>query len=200
MVNPSAGAEATRLEVMVAQLKPPPAVEAPPPAPTSRRLAWLLAGIVVLAGAGIGFKLMSGSGQLAATVVAQPPGSADIGTATAGVPAAVFAPAPPALAASKAAATATAVAAAKKTANEKDKLTKQVQSKTASPLAASAEPSVHAAPEASVSPRQACEERMLIGFQNCMAAQCAKPAFVNHPLCVERRAIEQRRRDADQSR
>jgi hypothetical protein len=39
---------------------------------------------------------------------------------------------------------------------------------------------------------------MLIGFQICMSEQCAKPAFTNHPVCVERRAMEQRRRDAEQ--
>ena len=41
---------------------------------------------------------------------------------------------------------------------------------------------------------------MLIGFQICMSEQCAKPAFTNHPVCVERRAMEQRRRDAEQLR
>ncbi len=30
-------------------------------------------------------------------------------------------------------------------------------------------------------------------YQTCMSEQCAKPAFVNAAICVERRAIEQRR-------
>ena len=48
-----------------------------------------------------------------------------------------------------------------------------------------------AAPRVSTtSPQQACEDRLLIAFQMCMAAQCAKPAFVGHPLCVERRAAK----------
>jgi hypothetical protein len=31
-----------------------------------------------------------------------------------------------------------------------------------------------------------------------MTEQCAKPAFTNYPVCVERRAMEQRRREAEQ--
>lgn len=48
------------------------------------------------------------------------------------------------------------------------------------------------------SPNDACEGRMLLGFQFCMAEQCAKPVFQNHPVCVERREMERRRRDAQQ--
>ncbi|MEO7400377.1 MAG: serine/threonine-protein kinase [Polaromonas sp.] len=64
---------------------------------------------------------------------------------------------------------------------------------------APAEPA--AAPHASaVNPAQSCEDRVLLGFQMCMAAQCRKPAFAGHPLCLERRAMEQRRREAQQIR
>ena len=56
------------------------------------------------------------------------------------------------------------------------------------------------APVSAGSPRQACENRILLGFQICMAEQCARRAFTSHPLCVERRAMEERRRDFEQSR
>jgi len=95
--------------------------------------------------------------------------------------------------------------AARKAAQEKERLAKQQanQPKPAGPTGASAA-TEHAAapppPAPSGNPRQACEDRMLIGFQICMSEQCAKPAFTNHPVCVERRAMEQRRREAEQLR
>ena len=57
-----------------------------------------------------------------------------------------------------------------------------------------------AAPTASGNPRSACENRILLGFQMCMTDQCAKPQFTHHPVCVERRAMEQRRNEAIQNR
>ena len=52
---------------------------------------------------------------------------------------------------------------------------------------------------AAANPRQACEGRVLLGFQICMAEQCAKPAFASTAECVERHVMEQRRREAEQS-
>ncbi|MEO8857168.1 MAG: protein kinase [Burkholderiaceae bacterium] len=49
-------------------------------------------------------------------------------------------------------------------------------------------------------PRDACEGKSLFSFQTCMNEQCAKPAFANAPECLERKAIEKRRRDVDQTR
>lgn len=57
-----------------------------------------------------------------------------------------------------------------------------------------------AAPRISSNPKQSCEDRVMIGFQLCMAEQCSKPAFAGHPLCVERRVMEQRRRDENRIR
>ena len=125
-------------------------------------------------------------------------------------PAAATAPAP---AASTAAAPTSPVSkaaaaqalAARKAAQEKERLARQQanQPKPAGSTGAPA-PTEHAAAPApaapSGNPRQACEDRMLIGFQICMSEQCAKPAFTNHPVCVERRAMEQRRREAEQFR
>ena len=47
-------------------------------------------------------------------------------------------------------------------------------------------------------PKDACEGRMLLGYQMCMSEQCARPVFQNHPICVERREMENRRREAQQ--
>ena len=49
-------------------------------------------------------------------------------------------------------------------------------------------------------PRRSCEDRLLIGFQICMQAQCAKPVFSSHPACAERRTMAQERREAQQMR
>jgi eukaryotic-like serine/threonine-protein kinase len=108
----------------------------------------------------------------------------------------------PAAAASRASA-----ATAKKAATDKDSPAKDEPSKAEPGKAAdatapqSARPSAAAAaPAAANSPRTACEDRMLIGFQNCMAEQCAKPVFTNHPICAERRAMDERRREAERNR
>ncbi len=99
-----------------------------------------------------------------------------------------------------------AAALAKKVAQDKERVAKQAQAKATAAAAAAGQaapapqperPSPAAPPVSAGNPRQACEDRMLIGFQVCMAEQCAKPAFANHPVCAERRGMEQRRRDAE---
>ncbi len=120
----------------------------------------------------------------------------------------------------KAEAKAEARAASKKAALEKEKLTRQAQAASAAVAAATANtdasadiaaakrsappPAPAAAPvvvaAAGGNPKQACEDRMLLGFQICMVEQCAKRAFTNHPVCVERRAMDERRRETEQSR
>ena len=116
-----------------------------------------------------------------------------------------------AAAASKAA---LAQAAAKKAAIEKDRLAKLALEKNTAqsgpvdngvaptPPPSPEKPVTSAAAQAAVanSPRQACEDRVLIGFQICMRDQCARPAFANHPICVERKAMEQQRRDAQMTK
>lgn len=115
--------------------------------------------------------------------------------------------------ASKASA-ALAAAAAKKLAKDQEKLDKQARqaqlqaakgSASGSDAAGAAPATEHvatpvAARDSAASPRQACEDRMLIGFQICMAEQCARSAFTSHPLCVQRRAMEQQRRESEQMR
>lgn len=43
-------------------------------------------------------------------------------------------------------------------------------------------------------PREACSDRVLLGFLSCMADQCERSVFRNHPACIERREMEERRR------
>ncbi len=67
---------------------------------------------------------------------------------------------------------------------------------------ASSAPSPAPVPSAEVrpsNPREACADRVLLGFQICMAEQCQKPLYRNHPVCVERREMEERRRANQQS-
>ena len=49
-------------------------------------------------------------------------------------------------------------------------------------------------------PRQFCEDRILLGFQMCLLEQCQKVAFFNHSTCVERRQMDQTRRENEQFR
>jgi len=57
------------------------------------------------------------------------------------------------------------------------------------------EPLLQAGAAAAVagSPEKGCEGRVLLGFQSCMTEQCAKPEFVAHPVCKQRRMAEQAR-------
>jgi len=191
---------------------------AKPPAP--KYLIWGVAGVVALAGIGIGIKLMSRTGAPVAPSAAQ---TADTAAAAPGAPASPAASEPvvqaaaaaqapaPASAASQAAAplspasrAALALTAAnKKAALEKERQARQASQAKPGAAATATAAAEHAATPAPVAasgggPRQACEGRMLIGYQICMSEQCAKPAFTNYPVCVERRVIEQRRRDAEQ--
>ncbi len=181
-------------------------------------LVWGAAGIAALVVIGIGFKFFSGSGAPSAPPAVQAAPAADSAAATPAVPVAsgpvvqaaalAQAPAPAASQAavplSPASRAALALAAAnRRAALEKERQAKQAaQAKpaTATTAPAAAEHAATTAPAAASGggPRQACEGRVLLGFQACMAEQCAKPAFANYPVCVERRAMEQRRREAEQ--
>ena len=241
-VAPTVLSESGTSELTAQSPPPAAAVSQPTPAPASRRLAWVLAGTVLLAGAGLVFRQMSASDAPAARSAAQSPAQsdapADSASAAMAIPwvassaaaqAAAAQPATPAasvavplvpmatpgarLAASVATASATpasAAAAARKAALEKERLAKQALVKAAVTVAApepvrgehtapspsTTHPPVAApAPVVAATPRQACEDRKLFGFQTCMTEQCAKPVFANTPECVERRRMEQSRRD-----
>ncbi len=194
----------------VAAAAPSGAVYGSPPASGSRRWAWGLVGVVALAGAGLGARFLStshGTTALQAAALADPgsvpaaasPARAEPVVSTTPVAVASV----PALGAAEVslvpADAPVKVASVKKSANDKKAPVKPAAAKAVTVAAAHAE-SLAISPAAVTSPRQACESRMLIAFQVCMAEQCAKPAFTHHPLCAERRAMEQRRIDADLSR
>ena len=165
---------------------------------------------------------MANALQASAAKVAVVPVPALAGSTASGAPVAPDALADKTPAELKVEAKAEARAATKKAALEKEKLAKQaqaqVQTTAATGAAAQAEASADnastkralpppvpvAAPvlvaAASGSPKQACEDRVLLGFQICMVEQCAKRTFTNHSLCVEWRAMDERRRESEQSR
>lgn len=108
-----------------------------------------------------------------------------------------------------------AALAAKKAALEKERLARQAtidkpaapalpaapasvaEPPPAAPVRAAAPPAEKPVPHAPANPRQLCEDRVLLGFQICMSEQCAKPAFANHAICVQRRAMDQQRKESE---
>jgi eukaryotic-like serine/threonine-protein kinase len=74
------------------------------------------------------------------------------------------------------------------------------QSSTTTPTRAAA--SAPASPNSSTAstrsaagPREACSGRVLLGFLSCITEQC-ESNFRNHPVCVERREMDERRRSS----
>jgi serine/threonine protein kinase len=204
-------------------VSPPPTTQSAGTA-SPKNAVWLVAGVAVLAVVGVAFKLLSGPSPAADTAAALAPASSAAAQLSASAPAfaaqgavsaavsamaAASAPRPAAsgtgiaaratLAASRAA----AFVAAKKAAADKDKPGNDAGAAQPepSPQAARAAPAATATPPVAGSgPRAACEDRMLLGFQTCMSEQCARPVFTQHPVCVERRAMEERRREEQRSR
>jgi serine/threonine-protein kinase len=164
-----------------------------PPAGRSKMPLVVLAGVAVLVLAGVGFKGFSGQ---PAPVAAAPADAALPGTA---------AGAPPVSPAAKAGAEPAAVNPSGKRATPV-RTDKPTPSRPAAAdggtgaAAAAAAPAPAAAAAQSSSPAQACEGRVLLGYQICMNEQCAKPAFSRHPACVERRTMEKLRREAQDQR
>ncbi len=200
-----------------------------PAAAKSRLWLAAVAGVVLVVGAGLVVSrfMPAGSPGVASAVSAAPSATAPgvDPTGAAGLPAPVAAPAvvvadpPAAVIATEKPMTelktaAEEKAAAKKAASDKHKRDRHAAAASApegAPPVVVAEPepvkrppppapAPAPTPVVAASPRQACENRILLGFQICMAEQCARRAFTNHPLCVERRAMEERRREFEQSR
>lgn len=194
-----------------------------------RAWGWRLAGLLVLAGAGLGLKLFLGGDALpaSAAVNAQfPPPVILTATSTispqpveveAAVSTAEKATLPTvasSVVSSKSPDSGAPAADRKLAAAERKALAKQeklaraatagttleAKSSNTAPEGPAPSPSTPEPRAARADPRQACEDRLLLSFQICMASQCAKPAFASHPTCVERRSMEQRRREAEQNR
>ena len=48
-------------------------------------------------------------------------------------------------------------------------------------------------------PRKECEGRWLLSFQICLSEQCSKSQYANHAVCIERKAMEKRNTEFEQS-
>ena len=70
--------------------------------------------------------------------------------------------------------------------------------RTPEPAPAPAPAPTPAAQGAVRDPHEACGRRMLIALHLCLVRECAKPAFHDHPECVQVRAIEERNRNRNQ--
>jgi serine/threonine-protein kinase len=183
----------------------PPAAGAGAPAPPVRRMRlplFALAGVAVLALAGAAFKWWSGE---PAPVVATPAQAALAAPVAGAAPASAAArsPEPSATAAAEPASSRPApkhvgppVRADKPAAPRPAAASPQAGPAAAAPVV----PAPAAAAVQASGPAQACEGRVLLGFQICMNEQCAKPAYSRHPVCVERRMQEKLRREAQDQR
>jgi serine/threonine protein kinase len=184
---------------------PARAVPAPPApraasSPAKSKTPLYAAAVAVLVVAGLAFALLGKPAAPEGEASAAPPAApaaADSKPAPAAAGAAVATAAPPSVAAASAAA-----AAAKlppKKAAPKPVADKPVAATPASPppapVAATAPTDPAAAPGGPTDPKQACENRVLLGFQSCMNEQCGRQRFRNHPVCVERREQEKMRQE-----
>jgi serine/threonine protein kinase len=196
----AAGVPVPGPQTSVPSSAPPRAGTAPLSKP---RMAMLvLVGLGVLAVAAIGFKLSSGKQEpVPAVAVSAAPAAGAPASPTAEpdkpaktpMAARIAAALTPGKAAPKPAAVAVSPAPTDKP------VTPKPAAKAAVPVTAEAA-HVPAAAATPASPKQACEDRILLGYLTCMAEQCARPVFQNHPLCVERRAMEERSRQDEKIR
>ncbi len=200
-------------EELHAQASVPPAEHAAAPGPVSpphpvrraRTGAWILVGGAALIALGLGAKAWRPAPQ---SPIPQAAGLSEREEivqpgvpATAALPAvAQVAPAASAGQVPGEAAAAPGTVAAAKPSIEKKALARPATRAAAD--AGSLEPAsvaapLAAAPRVSSNPsKPLCEGKILISYQVCMQTECNTPALTHHPLCVERRAMEQRRRDA----
>lgn len=177
------------------------------PVRRSRMPLFALAGVAVLVLAGVVFKGLSGEPATAAAAPADATLPATAAGASSVNPASPAAQSPAPSPSAKVGAASAAVHPAPKRVTSA-RTDKPAPSKPAAagldagtgaaPTAAAPAPA--AAPAQPSSPAQACEGRVLLGFQICMNEQCAKPAYSRHPVCVERRTMEKLRREAQDQR
>ena len=216
-----------------ASVQPPPKPETPaavktkaetadePVAETSGSGRWVVAGVVLVAVAGLGYAMLSrndasGSATGAASSPApQKQASATVVPAPAASTVPIASSAPAASAATIPATTNSKpvpepAGAAKKMPKESVPPPRASSAPSASPPAiatspgkttannhstSASEPQKPSDANASSDPSKACEGRWFISYQLCMTEQCNKPAFKRHKVCEDRRAMEQRNLD-----
>jgi len=222
-------AEHAKSKADSAQAAPLPSSSQAAPVALQKKAVWLIAGVAALAVVGVAFKLLFGAGAAPEPAAAMVPASSATPQLSASAPASVppvsaqgaaSAGASPALAtasaarpavsaagiaarAALAASKAAASVAAKKAVPDKDKPGNEggATAPDPGPQAAKAAPSTPSdTPAKGGSPRAACEHRMLLAFHSCVSEQCARPVFTQHPICIERRGMEERSREAERNR
>lgn len=190
---------------VAATLSPPTAQRPPSPSPASaatpsaasKMPVYAAAGVAVLVMTGLAFKFLSGppatgpeTAQLApsASLAAEGSPAPAAATLAAGVP--------------SGAPSSAAAAPAPKRVVVKPPVEKAVVARPAvlNPVAVETTPVSSPEPAAAAQagathPKQACENRVLLGFQICMNEQCARQRFKNHPTCVERREQDKQRQE-----
>ncbi|MDI1339855.1 serine/threonine-protein kinase [Polaromonas sp.] len=173
----------------------------PPPVPRSRKPLFALAGVVALVLAGVLFKVLSSP---PVPVVAAPADATPAATAAGADPVnpapAARAPGSPPPAKVEAEPASVTPSAKRVSPVRTDKPAPSRPAAGPESAGAAVTAPAAAAPAQPSSPAQACEGRVLLGYQICMNEQCAKPAYSRHPVCVERRAMEKMRRDAQDQR
>lgn len=170
----------------------------PPPVGRSRIPLFALAGVALLVLAGLVFKGLSGEPEQGA---AAPADAALPATAAGAAPVNLATPAARSPESSPSAKAGAEPAPGQPSPKRVSPLRtdKPAPSRPAAAGPATA-PAAAVAPVQPSSPAQACEDRVLLGYQICMNEQCAKPAYSRHPVCVERRTMERLRREAQDQR
>ncbi len=88
--------------------------------------------------------------------------------------------------------------------NQTNKVTNTTANSSMAPsnpvTAASAPPTPKPVATTPSNPREACEGRVLFGFVSCLTEQCNKSNYQNHPICIERREQEERRKASELNR
>ncbi len=153
-----------------------PRTDAPAPPPSRGRRRWLLggAGLAIMAAIALSYLGLTRSPAPASGSAFIEKGAGDPSKAKTGAAAASGKAAPaqraevkPKAPATKPAATAAAPGGVAKTAGK------------AAPL----------------DPEKACEGRVFLAHLNCMKRECDKPSYAQHPVCVQRRSMEQSNQD-----
>jgi serine/threonine protein kinase len=217
------GAAGTR---PAATVSPAAATQSNVPGAKPKTALYAALGVAAVAVAGVVIKLAMGGGAqspvaagasapASAVMVASAPSAASATPATSSATAAATAVVPAAAASATLASASRAASAPRPAASQMAVRAKPKASAASAPVVVNVAPGPSAAaPPAraeaaatrtappvaasSASPKDACEGRMLIGYQLCVSEQCAKPAFQSHPVCIERREMENRRREAQQ--
>ncbi len=73
----------------------------------------------------------------------------------------------------------------------------QIQPNTGASTAPRPSPAERPKEAAPTSPNEACKDRVLFAYAACITEQCNKSAFAKTPICVERREIDDRRKNSE---